>query len=84
MLVGEKDATEVCKPFKQSDTLVVLSPVGFNSDQTLAGIEATVIFPVCAGPNLLSSGWSGPRMFRKQCGKWKPVRNRLFADVSIN
>jgi hypothetical protein len=83
MLFGEKDTTEVCQPFKQSDTLVVLSPVGFNSDQTLAGIEATVIFQVCAGPNLLSSGWSGPRMFRKQCGKWKPVSSEFFADVTI-
>jgi hypothetical protein len=38
-----RDNTEVCKPFKQPNTLVVLSHVGFKSDQTLAGIETTVV-----------------------------------------
>ena len=38
-----RDNTEVSKPFKQPNTLVVLSHVGFQSDQTLAGIETTVV-----------------------------------------
>ena len=49
-------APEACKPFGQHSTLVFLSPVGFNSDQTLAAIAPTVIFSICDGPNRGAGG----------------------------
>ena len=62
-------------------TLVALSPVGFNSDQTFAVLKADVLDGACLSSN---GGWSGFRMLRKQCGKWELVENLLFSDVVIN
>ena len=69
-----------CKDFEPG-TLVALSPVGFNSDQTFAVLKADVLDGACLSSN---GGWSGFRMLRKQCGKWELVENLLFSDVVIN
>lgn len=62
-------------------TLVALSPVGFNSNQTFAVLKADVLDGECLSSN---GGWSGFRMLRKQCGKWELVENLLFSDAVIN
>lgn len=81
-LLGFRKHSEVCKPFKEGGSILVfLSPVGFNSDQTFAGIDATVL-SVCTG-NYGARGWSGARMFQKECGKWVPVKSGVFGDSAI-
>jgi hypothetical protein len=77
---------EVCKPYEGYDRLVVFSAVDFNSDQTFAVVQITLLRGICAGPNKEPFGWSGPRMLQKKCGKWKVVRREGegFSDVAIN
>ena len=75
---------EVCKPYEGYDRLVALSAVDFNSDQTFAVVQITVLRGICAGPNKEPFGWSGPRMLQKKCGEWKVVRSEVFSDVAIN
>jgi hypothetical protein len=62
-------------------TLVALSPVGFNSNQTFAVLKADVLDGECLSSN---GGWSGFRMLRKQCARWELVENLLFSDAVIN
>jgi len=83
LLLWNRDRN-ACKPFGPGATLIALSPVGFNSDQTLAAMEPTVIFSACSELNHISGGWSGSRMFRKQCGKWKPVKNKFGNESAID
>lgn len=67
-----------CRDFSAYDTLVALSPVGFNSDQTSAGLNVYVMKGPCFGDVR-----SEIKVLRKQCGRWKIVGNR-FATVQFD